>query len=325
MTKKLSLFLLALALAVPLVADAFPKKFTLVDPTDSETLLKTAKKVGMRLQGKPKGPAHKIAIAGFQVRYTFDAPEAIKNTKVLGTTTMITYRWARMQASPEGYRVLTDRLHEEFVDFLTKQGFEVVDAAAVLGSQAYAGIRAGDEKEKAEWARYAPTGFNLLPMYAGRPVTDHHDVAALNAELGTDAAIVVNVNVGLCNFDGTPKWRPGITADRVCLIGPNKLWESQIPALNIEWYGGAEADAKGTDEAWHARLYKYHGTWEDKKTGAMYDPPVVLSDAEVAAYAPSARTDGLDGELAAYAVATEATFDRGLQALFAVWHDKAGQ
>ena len=318
MYKKL---LLALALCAPLSAEAVTHKFARIDTTDEKTTLKGAKKLGFKLQGKPKSAVKKVAVVGFQVRYNFEAPQAVKHSMLTGVTTT---RWASLQVSPDAYHELTDLLYGQFVAYLQSEGFEVVDSAAVLGSPAYAGIETGDEKEKNEWARYAPTGFSLLPMYAGRPTSKHGGIAAVTEATGADASVAVALNVGLCDFQGTAKWREGITDQRVCLIGPNKLWESAIPALNIEWYGGHEQGSKGVDEAWHARLYKFHDIWQDKRTGAVYDPPVVLSDAEIAAYAPKAQTGALGGEVAAYAVQVEATFDRALTGAFAVWGDKVG-
>lgn len=103
------------------------------------------------------------------------------------------------------YENLTNALYDQLQARLEAEGWEVVPRDAVTGSKANASDEVGkNEVENGLRVRVAPTGLKTLPVVSGR-LKNLQRVAAINAEIGTDATVAAYVNSGICSVEPTKK------------------------------------------------------------------------------------------------------------------------
>lgn len=257
--------MMLLALSMPATAMAGARKLPEYDISTEDQALKSAKKWHFKTKGTPKAYPKKIAIGQFSVRYLFKETTADKGVAKDNSVTVTTLRFAE-----EEYEILTNVLYAQLRAQLQAEGFEVMDRADVVAAKAYAALKA-DEKTKGNAKRvtYSPTGMKNLPIFSGQP-RNPGGLAALNAELGTDAVVAGFLSVGICSVEPTKKtdMRNGVYA---CIKG-----DLTMPGFNMTMIGGAKGSGDKTKPEWTSRLYKEVDMIDyNKRDDLVYDMALV--------------------------------------------------
>jgi hypothetical protein len=227
----------ALAAVLCLVPFAAEAKDQALDLSSDASAIATTEGLGFYASkgnfSKKTGVPHRIAIAAFDIRYTF-------RSQIYDGTMFSDYR-TFLELPDEDYQKITDALYAEFVADLTADGFEVVPVDQVTAAPSYQAMN-GEEDERVNDRRavYAPTGMKNVKMASGSS-TQAQKFTGLNKDLGVDAVATVYANLGICEMAGSEKKGKGGT--KLCL----RAESATIPALWVNLYGGySEAkDLKG--------------------------------------------------------------------------------
>lgn len=307
MRNRLATLLFALALAPD--AHAGAKKIPEYDLSSDEATLKSAKQFSMTTKGAPKAYPKKVAIGMFSVRYLFKEA-AVERDQATYTT---------LRFGDAEYTQLTDQLYAQLKARLEAEGLEVVPRETVINSAAYLALKSDENaKDNEKRVLYSPTGMKNLPVFSGQP-RNPGGLAAINAELGTDAVVAAFVSVGICTVDPTRKTE-GRSGTYPCIKG-----DLTMPGFNLTWVGGAKGSGDTARPAWSSRLYKEVEFFDygDKLT---YDMALIAdSSAMNSVNRGFWKKDGLATDEAAFVGGSGRIYDDLLAMAFAWWEKKMGK
>lgn len=299
--------LLALALMASGTAIGSAKKLPKADLTTEKGVAKAVKTLGFTSEGKVKTFPKKVAIPYFQIRYSFQAP--VSNSKANDTYTVYT-----LQLADDDYTRLTDMLYSDFEHALKAEGIEVVPKETMLAAAAYQALDGEEgEKEGGKRARYAPSGFKNIPTLNGQPKKEGK-LAALNTELGTDAAVAVYANIGICDVASAKMSMFGI---KPCLRGT-----LTVPGFSMLFVGGAKGTGEETKPEWTYRSYKEFTMWDygdDSFDAALFSNATAMASHRERWW----KGKQWDAQSQAFIEGGGELFDKASQLAFAVFDDDA--
>lgn len=239
----------------------------------------------------------KIAVADFQVRYTFVTTQTRDGDFL---------KSMKLKFTDEHYQALTDALLARFVETMQAAGYEVVDPARVVETATYQTTE-GDSDPKENFRRevYAPTGMKRIGW-----IKHGRLAGGLNHELGADASVAVAVNFALC------QGRRGKDDVKVCIAvqqganPPGMLFHAgAVPVekkgetlYGLQWSGGFNKGAKKVSES------------GEDLSALVYDDEVM----ETRRYGLFAQE--LEADASAFADGTLTLLDVWLELGLAQWH-----
>lgn len=305
MITRLALALWALA---PTVAHAGARQIPRYDVETPDDALTWAKRFKFTLQGKPKAYPRRVAIGAFHARYVFKQTSVGKQRATYVT----------LEFSEETYARITSALYDQLVARLEAEGLEVVPLEDVVSADAYGALDGSeDARESQRRAVHAPAGMRRLALRGGAPAK-LNELAALNAELGTDAVISAYVNFGVCDMEPTARteMRAGIYA---CLRG-----DVGRTGFDLRFLGAG----KGARPGWTARVYKQPSMYTyNKRDKNVYDMALVARYSAALAQSRSGFWGGWDlaADQADFVGGASEVFDDAMAMAFAAWERKHGR
>ncbi len=262
---------------------------------------------GFRTEGKPSAYPKKIAIPWFQVRYDFTGVEGDGTAR-------------RVQFATADYQQLTDDLYAHLVQRLEADGFEIVGRDAVAAAAAYQALEGESAPDEGKGkARFAPSGMRLHPHRFGEP-TLTTDLAAVNAELGTDAVVAVFANIATCEVEYTV--RTGMAGTQPCLHGAIGIPGFSMQFVGADWKSRTYKEL--TPFVYAAREMSDGDLVTTDVSGESYDAALISPRSAVSWNKQDFWGDRTgDAQVGAFAQGARDMFDVALTLGLETWYDKA--